>query len=65
MGQQNSLLTATRVVYEGDRVLIYGHQKWEDYHIIAPKDCKVAVNDKVKYEPFGWNFGWFISIEKL
>ena len=57
-----SELTVTKVIREDDRTLLYGHPKWDDYHIIAEPDVDVKVGDTVDYDPEGYNFGWFRGV---
>jgi len=58
-------LKATKVDNHGDRVLIYGHPKWDDYHVIAPANTDIKQGDEVEYKSGGWNFGWLISVNKV
>ena len=57
-----SKLTVTKVVDDGDRKLLYGHWKWDNYHIICNPNEKVKIGDIVEYEPEGINFGWFKGV---
>lgn len=52
----------TKIDDQGDRVLLYGHPKWPDYHVIAPEGTSVKVGDIVEYQPEGYNFGRFVRI---
>ena len=52
----------TKVVREESRVLIYGHPKWDDYHVIAHKNIDVKELDEIEYAPDGLNFGWLIRV---
>lgn len=47
---------------QGDRVLLFGHYKWDDYHVICPANTVAQIGDVVVYEPEGYNFGWFTRI---
>lgn len=49
-----------KIEEQGDRVLFYGHPKWDDYHVIAPAGTTAKIGDKVEYQPEGFNFGWFV-----
>lgn len=53
---------ATKVDNQGDRVLIYGPNP--NYYIIAPANTEVKEGDEIEYEPYGFNFGWFVEIVK-
>lgn len=53
----------TKIDDQVDRVLIYGHPKWDDYHVIAPEGTPVKVGDIVEYQPEGYNFGRFVRIK--
>jgi hypothetical protein len=55
-------LTVTKVIRDGDRILLYGHPKRDGYHIIAGIDVDVKVGDTVKYNPIGVNFGRFEGV---
>ena len=57
-------LIVSRIVIEAGRILLYGHANYPDYHIIARVDCDAKVGDEIRYEPDGWNFGWFVSVLK-
>ena len=46
---------------QGDRILLYERPN-APYHIIAPANAEVKVDDSVEYEPFGINFGWFVKV---
>lgn len=48
----------TKIYDQGDRILIYGHPKWSDYHVIAPPDTIVKIGDTVEYKPEGLNFDY-------
>lgn len=51
-------LLVERVVDEGDRVVIYDLERpW--YKIIANEGTRVQVGDRIRYEPYGVNFGFF------
>lgn len=52
----------TKIDDQGDRVLIYGHSKWDDYHVIAEAGTQVKVGDEIEYQPEGVNFGWFVRV---
>jgi hypothetical protein len=63
METRYSTMTVGRIESQEDRTILYSspaptYDKWGEYHIIAPRDCSVKVGDTVKYEPFGFNFGW-------
>lgn len=32
-----------------------------EYYVIAPKDIVAHPGDVVTYEPYGFNFGWYVS----
>ena len=52
----------TRIDDQIDRVLIYGHPKWDDYYVVAPAGTSANIGDEVEYQPDGYNFGWFVRI---
>ncbi len=56
-------LYVRRVDEESDRTLIYGDDP--RYHVIAKRGTIVGEGDLVHYEPYGVNFGWFSSSERL
>jgi hypothetical protein len=61
---QKRLLTVTRLVDEGDRVLLYGSTPTaRDYHVIASPGCPAQVGDRISYTPHGRNYGWFVAVE--
>ena len=63
--QKNNAMTTlliAKIDDQGDRVLFYGHPKWDDYHVIAPAGTSAKIGDKVEYQPEGYNFGWFVRI---
>ena len=49
--------TVRKIVVEKDRQVLYSTN--EQYHVIAPTDEHVRIGDTVRYEPYGYNFGWF------
>lgn len=52
-------MTITRVENEGDRILAYGNRK--HYYIICNRKSDIKPGDIIEYEPYGGNFGWFVS----
>jgi hypothetical protein len=56
-----------KVEHEDDRTLLYlefkkpGHRMSVDYYAIAKKDVKVSKGDTIEYEPYGYNFAWFVK----
>jgi hypothetical protein len=50
----------TSVVHESNRTLLYIDDE-QFYHIIASKNSKIKSGDRIKYEPYGFNFGWLIE----
>jgi hypothetical protein len=52
----------SRIDRQSYRVLIYGHPKWADYHVIASIGVKIEVGDTVEYNPYGYNFGLFVLV---
>ena len=52
-------MTVSRTEVEPDRVLLFGHEKYDDYYVIASVKDDVGTGDFIEYEPDGWNFGWF------
>lgn len=59
--EEDQTMQVVKVEDQGDRVLLY---KNEHYYIIAPQDCTVKIGDIIVYEPFGVNFGWFVSLKE-
>ncbi|HZJ34853.1 MAG TPA: hypothetical protein VFD55_02455 [Candidatus Angelobacter sp.] len=55
-------------VYDNHKDLIMkeeekpGLRKFCEYFAIANLDVKVEVGDKIEYEPYGVNFGYFIRV---
>lgn len=62
MAAVNRTLTVGKIIDQKDRVLFYENGK-EYYHIIASQEQAKGVNegDTIEYEPYGINFGWFVS----
>ena len=58
--EYNRTLIVKHIDYQEDRTLLYGDNP--NYHIIASKDCTAKEGDLVTYEPFGYNFGWFVKL---
>ena len=54
---KNKTDEVTKIVNEGDRLLIYGDQP--NYYIVARPDEEIKVGDRFEYQPEGVNFGWF------
>lgn len=50
-------MVVRRIVTQHDRVLFYGDD--DDYAVIANKvERGVSVGDRIKFEPYGVNFGF-------
>lgn len=56
----NKSMVVTNIENEEDRALLYGSEK--GYHVIAGIDSIIKIGDKIVYEPYGYNFGWFIKV---
>jgi hypothetical protein len=56
-------LVVQRIKKESDRQLLYAgeDQGVINYHVIAGVSDQVAIGDKIEYEPYGINFGWFVA----
>lgn len=57
-------MTVGRVDNQGDRVCLYESSTplgMAEYKVIAPKDCAAKPGDKIKYEMYGFNFGWLVN----
>lgn len=52
-------LIVKKIEREADRALLFGND--ERYHVISEKNEDVNVGDKIEYEPYGVNFGWYIK----
>lgn len=57
---KNQLITITKIEKQDDKVLLYGLDK--NYYIIAEVNSSVKVGDRIEYEPYGANFGWFVRL---
>lgn len=53
-------MVVQRVEDQGDRKLAYGADM--HYHVIAAPNDNVQIGDTIEYEPYGYNFGWFLRI---
>lgn len=60
--QWKGTLVVTKVDDQGDRILLYGEVP--GYHVIADPGCQAKVGDRVTYEPYGLNFGWFLAVQE-
>ncbi len=61
----NKQLQVAHIEHEGDRLVIYGCGYEKDpirYHVVAKPNEEVNEGDTIEYEPYGFNFGWFVSI---
>lgn len=47
---------------QGDRIILYGEDYQNGYHVIADTDCPARSGDTVAYEPVGYNFGFFMKV---
>lgn len=58
---QHIITEIKHIVDDGDRLLLYGQSP--SYYIIAPINQKINLkpSDKIEYEPYGANFGFFIQ----
>jgi hypothetical protein len=61
---ENEKLVVFGIWEEKDKISYYNER--QDYHVIASpsKHPKAKLGDTILYEPYGANFGWFISIVK-
>ena len=51
-----------RIDRQAGRTLLYGNSL-PDYHVIASVDCAVKIGDTIVYEPYGYNFGWYVEVK--
>jgi hypothetical protein len=60
-----AMITVGRIEHEPDSVLLYEEPetRWH-FHVIATKEQAALVRpgDRIEYEPYGVNFGWFKSL---
>lgn len=52
-------LIVKKIDHADEAIILYGHHVWEDYHVLAPKEAQIQVDDVVEYESFGFNRGTY------
>lgn len=59
----NEIMLVSKVEIDGNRILIYGKKPGPlNYHVIADTKTEVKAGDRIEFEPYGANFGWFVRV---
>lgn len=59
----NETMVVSRVEIDGNRLLLYDKKPGAlNYHIIANINTEVKAGDRIEFEPYGLNFGWFVRV---
>jgi hypothetical protein len=64
MTEKTETMIVDKIFKDGKNVTLYAKgelQRRIPYHINATKADNIKVGDKIIYEPYGVNFGYFVS----
>ncbi len=59
----NETMVVSKIKIDGNRLLLYDKKSGPlNYHVIANIKEEVKAGDRIEFEPYGANFGWFVRV---